>query len=74
MRDVGIASHREPEVSRVEGSGSLYVTFRGTSDARSSVDRDTRLRIVLPVTQAVRLWQRLGENLSDDEKPADAAP
>jgi hypothetical protein len=68
VRDIGIASHREPEVSRGDGSGSLYVTFRGTSDARSSVDRDTRLRIVLPVAQAARLWHLLDAVLTDQEK------
>jgi len=68
VRDVGIASHREPELSRGEGASSVYLTFRGTSDARSSVDRDTRLRIVLPIAQAARLWQLLDENLSHEEK------
>jgi hypothetical protein len=68
VRDVGIAIHRQPEVRRSEGSPNLYLTFRGLSDARSSVDRDTRLRIVLPAAQAVLLWQLLGENLTDEEK------
>jgi hypothetical protein len=73
MRDIGIASGREPEVNRAEGSRSIHLTLRGTSDARSSIDRDTRIRIVLPVAQAARLWQLLGDNLTDtEEESADA--
>jgi hypothetical protein len=68
MRDVGIASGREPDVRRDQGGRVINLTFRGTSDARSSVDRDTRIRIALPVAQAARLWSRLGERLTDDEK------
>jgi hypothetical protein len=41
--DIGIAIHCQPEVRRSEGSPNLYLTFRELSDARSSVDRDTRL-------------------------------
>lgn len=64
MRDIGIASGREPEVRRDEGARSLNLTFRGISDARSSVDRDTRIRIALAPAQAVRLWRLLGEHLT----------
>src|SRR5260370_23214976 len=45
VRDVGIASARVGEVYRDENMGSIRIRFRGTSDARSSVARDTRLRI-----------------------------
>jgi hypothetical protein len=62
VRDVGIASAREPDVYRDAASGSIHLTFRGTSDARSSVDRDTRIRIALSGTQAVRLWQVLNSS------------
>ena len=76
MRDVGIASAREPDVRSDEGVRIINLTFRGTSDARSSVDRDTRIRIALPPAQAARLWQLQGEHLSDQEKqfplPADS--
>jgi hypothetical protein len=30
-------------------------------------DRDTRIRITMPVGQAARLWRELGQVLSDDE-------
>jgi hypothetical protein len=46
----------------------VNTAFRGTSDARSSVDRDTRLRIAVPAAQAARLWRLLGEKLTDEEK------
>ena len=72
VRDVGIAIHRKPEVRRSESSPNLCLTFRGLSDARSSVDRDTRLRIVVPAARAARLWQLLGDNLSDEEKATHA--
>ena len=68
MRDVGIASPRVPEVYRDESMGSIRITFRGTSDARSSVDRDTRIRIAISSTQAATLWHALGERLTDKEK------
>ncbi len=57
-----------PDVRRDEGTRSMNLTFRGTSDARSSVDRHTRIRIALPVAQAARLWSLLGERSTDDEK------
>ncbi len=68
MRDVGIASGREPEVHRAEGTRIISMTFRGTSDARSSVDRDTRIRIAISAGQAARLWYLLGEQLTEEEK------
>jgi len=68
VRDVGIASARVPEVYRDENMGSIRITFRGTSDARSSVDRDTRIRIAISSTQAATLWHALGERLTDKEK------
>jgi hypothetical protein len=72
LRDVGFGSGREPQVRRDECTGHIRLILRGTSDARSSVDRDTRLRIVLPVAQAARLWQLLGDNLSNQEKASGA--
>src|SRR5712691_525005 len=48
--------------------GSIRITFRGTSDARSSLDRDTRIRIAISSTQAADLWHARGERLTDMEK------
>ena len=67
MRDIGIATVREPVVTR-DSRGTVRLEFRGTSDARSSLDRDTRLKIVMPAVRAVRLWQLLGDNLTGEEK------
>jgi hypothetical protein len=47
MRNIGIASGRETDVLRTEGASAISLTFRGTSDARSSVDRDARYPIAL---------------------------
>ena len=69
MRDIGIASGREPDVRRDDSGRTVNLTFRGISDARSSADRDNRIRIALAPAQAVRLWRLLGEHLSDAEKP-----
>jgi hypothetical protein len=66
VRDIGIATHREPVVVR-EPRGSFRLEFCGLSGARSSVDRD--MRIVLPATLAARLWQLLGDNLTDRRRP-----
>jgi hypothetical protein len=71
VRDVAIATQRQPVVAR-DSRGSFRLEFRGTSDARSSTDRDTRLRIAMPVAQAVRLWQLLGDQLTQEEKDAEA--
>jgi hypothetical protein len=68
MRDIGIASGREPDVRRDEGGRVMNLTFRGTSDARSSIDRDTRIRIALAPAQAARLWYLLGEHLTEAER------
>ena len=68
MLDIGIASGREPDVRRDDVGRTVNLTFRGISDARSSVDRDTRIRIALAPAQAVRLWRLLGEHLTETEK------
>ena len=47
--------------ARENGARGVNLTFRGTSDARSSVDRDTRIRIALSPPQAGRLWYLLGD-------------
>ena len=67
MPDIGMASGREPDARRDENARAVTLTFRGISDARSSVDRDTRMRIALPPTQAARLWRLLGEHLAETE-------
>jgi hypothetical protein len=68
MRDIGIASGREPDVRRDESRRAINLTFRGTSDARSSVDHDARLRIAMPPAQAAWLWHLLGQQLTEEEK------
>jgi hypothetical protein len=64
---MGIGVGRAAEVDRPEGSRSVYLTFRGTNEAKV-VDRDTRLRITMPVAQAARLWRELGRVLTDEER------
>ena len=45
----------------------MYLTFRDTNEAKVS-DRDTRLRVTMPVAQAARLWRELGQVLTDEER------
>ena len=57
---------REPEVFKGGGQSTVRVSFRGLRDSRTIVDRDTRVtEITIPAVQAARLWQLLGEVLTD---------
>jgi hypothetical protein len=67
---VSIVSGRPPEVSRPEGSSSLFLTFRGTREQKVR-DRDTRINIALQGAQAAKLWRLLGDRLTDKEKAAE---
>ena len=69
MEVVSIASGCPPEVDRPEGSATLFLTFRGTRDAKVR-DRDTRVRVALQGALAAHLWRLLGERLTDQEKAA----
>jgi len=72
VQSIGIVAAREPEAFRGDGSPSVRLTFRGLLDSRTAADRDTRVRVTIPVAQAARLWRLLGERLTDDEKMAGA--
>ena len=67
MQDIGIGSGRPPEVDRPDGSRSVYLTFRGTNEAKVSrsrhahQDHDANGR-------AARLWRELGQVVTDEEK------
>ena len=67
MEVVSIVSGRPPEVDCPEGSPAVFLTFRGTRDAKVR-DRDTRVRIALQGALAAHLWRLLGERLTDEEK------
>jgi hypothetical protein len=67
VEDISMASGRPPEVTRLEGSPTVVLTFRGTC-AEKIRDRDTRVKIALSGGQAARLWRLLGEHLTDEEK------
>ncbi len=67
MRDMASHRHASPAYVKDERGRAINLPFRGTSDARSSVDRDTRIRIALSTGQAARLWYLLGERLTDEE-------
>ena len=50
----------------------MSVRYESSMVPLASVDRDMRLRIVLPAALAARLWQLLGDNLTDEEKASRA--
>jgi len=56
-------------VVTTDSRGTVTLELRGTSDARSSVDRDTRHRIVLTAVRVARLWQ-LDDDLTSEENTA----
>jgi hypothetical protein len=69
VQSIGIVAAREPEV--LWGSDSfgaplsnVRLTFRGLLESRTVLDRDTRIRILVPAVQAARLWRLLGESLT----------
>src|SRR5215207_1195155 len=57
VQSIGIVAAREPEAFRGDGSPSVRLTFRGLLDSRTAADRDTRVRVTIPVAQAARLWR-----------------
>ena len=59
---------KSPSPSGMTWSPGPRLLFLLLAQASSSVDRDTRLRVALPVTLAARLWQLLGDNLTDQER------
>ena len=78
VQSVGVVVARPPEVLR--GSDSLgeplptvRVIVRGLRDSRTTVDRDTRVTVTLPVAQAAHLWRLLDTRLTDQEKTAGSA-
>jgi len=70
MERIDVTSGRPPSVDRPEGSKALFLTFDGLSNAKVR-DKDTRVRIALQGSQAVRLWRLLGQRLTDEEKSTD---
>ena len=48
-------------VDRPEASQRVHLEFRGTRDAPHVVDRDTRVRITMPIDRATELRRQLGE-------------
>jgi hypothetical protein len=52
-------SDRAARVDRAEGGSRVYLEFPGIRDARNVVDRDTRLRVSMPVARAAELRSQL---------------
>jgi len=50
-------------VDRPAGSKYVYLTFEGLRDSRTIADKHTRVRVALPVDEADRLLELLGQQL-----------
>ena len=74
MERITLATARAPDVDRLDVASAILLTFRGTR-AEHVRDRDTWVRVSLPIAQAADLWRTLGAALTDQEKGlADDAP
>lgn len=69
MEVIGVGAARDVSVTRPEGSRHVFLTLEGLREANVR-DKDTRLRITLVASEAVRLWRELGARLTEDEKVA----
>lgn len=59
MQDIGIRANREVVVNRPEGSSTVWLEFRGLRDAPHVSDKDTRVRVAMPVARAAELRRQL---------------
>lgn len=67
MERITLATAKVPDVERLEVATAVSLTLRGTR-AEHVRDRDTWVRVSLPVAQAVELWRMLGRVLTDEER------
>ena len=61
VQEIAIYTSKLPQVRRPEGSKTAYLTFEGIRDARTVADKQTRLRIAMPVAQIAQLWAVLSD-------------
>ena len=61
VQDISIVSSRAPTVHRPEGARVIYLTFNGLRESRTIADKLTRVRVALPVAEALRLRDVLAE-------------
>ena len=67
MERITLATARPPDVDRLDVASAILLTFRGTR-AEHVRDRDTWVRVSLPLAQAAELWRTLGAALTAAEK------
>ena len=67
MERITMATAKAPDVDRLEVAAAVLLTFRGTR-AEHVRDRDTWVRVSLPLAQAAQLWRVLGAALTDEER------
>ena len=66
VQDIGIVSSRTPTVDRPAGAQYVYLTFEGLRESRTIVDKHTRIRIALPLSEVARLRELLVHPVDQD--------
>jgi hypothetical protein len=54
-------------VTRAAGSRYAHLTFDGLRESRTIADKQTRIRVSLPVSELARLFDLLGEHLDAEQ-------
>jgi hypothetical protein len=65
VQDISIVTSKLPRVHRSEGTGTVYVTFKGLRESRTISDKRTRIRVAMPAATAQSFCQLLGGVVSD---------
>jgi hypothetical protein len=68
MQEVNIVAGGPPEVRRPDRSPRVYLTFEGLRDSRTIADKLTRVQLTLPLAEARRPQERLGQRLSGTKR------
>jgi len=63
MQDIGIVSTGTPIVYRPAGGDTVHLTFEGLQEPPTAAGERARVRITLPVQEAVHLWQQLADDV-----------
>ena len=66
VQDIGIVSSRAPTVDRQTGARYVYLTFEGLRESRTIADKQTRVRIALPLSKVARLRELLADPIDRD--------
>jgi hypothetical protein len=65
VQDISIVTSRPPTVHR--SGRHVYLTFEGLRESRTIADKQTRIRVVLPVSEIAGLRDLLAAQLDEPE-------